>query len=30
MVASRFHNGLIIEDWVITDLAEHLLRARKR
>ena len=30
MVASRFQDGLIAEDWVITDLAEQLLRARKR
>ena len=30
MVTSRFHNGLIAEDWVITDLAERLLLARKR
>lgn len=30
MVTSRFRNGLIVEDWVITDLAEQLLRARKR
>lgn len=30
MVASRFHDGLIAEDWVITDLAERLLLARKR
>ena len=29
MVTSRFRNGLIVEDWVITDLAERLLRARK-
>jgi len=26
----RFHNGLIAEDWVITDLAERLLLAKKR
>jgi hypothetical protein len=26
----RFRNGLIAEDWVITDLAERLLLARKR
>ena len=25
MVISRFRNGLIAEDWVITDLAERLL-----
>lgn len=30
MVTSRFRDGLIVEDWVITDLAEQLLRARKR
>ena len=30
MVTSRFHNGLIAEDWVITDLAERLLLSRKR
>lgn len=30
MVTSRFQDGLIQEDWVITDLAEQLLRARKR
>ena len=30
MVTSRFENGLIVEDWVITDLAEQLLRARKQ
>jgi steroid delta-isomerase-like uncharacterized protein len=30
MVTSRFRNGLIAEDWVITDLAERLLLARKR
>jgi predicted ester cyclase len=29
MVTSRFHNGLIAEDWVISDLAERLLLARK-
>lgn len=29
MVASRFRDGLIAEDWVITDLAERLLLARK-
>ena len=29
MATSRFHNGLIAEDWVITDLAERLLLARK-
>lgn len=30
MVVSRFHGDLIAEDWVITDLAERLLLARKR
>lgn len=30
MVVSRFHESLIAEDWVITDLAERLLLARKR
>jgi steroid delta-isomerase-like uncharacterized protein len=30
MVTSRFRNGLIAEDWLITDLAERLLLARKR
>ena len=30
MVTSRFRAGLIAEDWVITDLAERLLLARKR
>lgn len=30
MVTSRFHRGLIAEDWVITDLAEQILRARGR
>jgi steroid delta-isomerase-like uncharacterized protein len=30
MVVSRFRHGLIAEDWVITDLAERLLRARHR
>lgn len=30
MVTSRFRNGLIVEDWVITDLAERLLLARKQ
>ena len=29
MVISRFRDGLIAEDWVITDLAERLLLARK-
>ena len=30
MITSRFRDGLIAEDWVITDLAERLLLARKR
>jgi steroid delta-isomerase-like uncharacterized protein len=30
MVTSRFLDGLIAEEWVITDLAERLLLARKR
>jgi predicted ester cyclase len=30
MVTSRFHDGGIAEDWVITDVVERLLRARKR
>lgn len=30
MITSRFRKGLIAEEWVITDLAEHLLLARKR
>jgi steroid delta-isomerase-like uncharacterized protein len=30
MVVSRFREGLIAEDWFITDLAERLLLARKR
>lgn len=30
MVTSRFRDGLIAEDWVITDLAERLLLARTR
>jgi steroid delta-isomerase-like uncharacterized protein len=29
MVVSRFRDGLIAEDWVITDLAERLLLAGK-
>src|SRR5262245_43495351 len=29
MATTRFLNGLIVEDWVITDLAERLLLARK-
>lgn len=30
MITSRFRDGRIAEDWVITDLAERLLRARRR
>jgi steroid delta-isomerase-like uncharacterized protein len=30
MVTSEFRDGLIAEDWFITDLAERLLLARKR
>jgi predicted ester cyclase len=29
VVTSRFHNGLITEEWVISDLAEQLLHSRK-
>jgi len=29
MVVSRFQGGLIAEEWVVTDLAERLLLARK-
>lgn len=29
MVVSRFYNSRIIEEWVVTDLAERLLFARK-
>lgn len=29
MVVSRFHGGLIAEEWVISDLAERLLLSRK-
>ena len=29
MITSRFQNGLIVEEWFITDLAEQLLLARK-
>jgi hypothetical protein len=29
VVTSRFEHGHIVEDWVITDLAERLLLARK-
>ncbi len=30
LVVSRFRGGRIVEDWSISDLAEQLLRARKR
>ena len=30
MVTSQFRNGLIEEEWVLTDLAERLLLSRKR
>lgn len=30
MVTSRFRDGKIAEEWVISDLAERLLLARKR
>lgn len=30
MVVSRFQDGLIAEEWIVTDLAEQLLLARKR
>lgn len=30
MVVSRFSNSLIAEEWVVTDLAERLLLARKK
>lgn len=29
MVVTRFEDGLIAEDWLLTDLAEQLLRARR-
>ncbi len=29
MITSEFRDGLIVEDWVVTDLAEKLLLARK-
>ena len=29
MITSEFRDGLIAEDWVVTDLAEKLLLARK-
>jgi steroid delta-isomerase-like uncharacterized protein len=30
MFMSRFHDGLIAEEWAVSDLAERLLLARKR
>jgi predicted ester cyclase len=30
VVTSRFHDGLIVEEWVISDLAEQLLLSRKQ
>ena len=30
MVTSRFRDGLIVEEWLVTDLAERLLLARKQ
>jgi predicted ester cyclase len=30
MVTSQFRDGLIAEEWVISDLAEQLLLSRKR
>ncbi|HRW61363.1 MAG TPA: ester cyclase, partial [Defluviicoccus sp.] len=30
MVTSKFRNGQIAEEWIVTDLAERLLAARKR
>jgi len=30
VVTSRFRDGLIVEEWVISDLAEQLLRSRKK
>ncbi|MDF3055875.1 MAG: hypothetical protein K0R17_90 [Rariglobus sp.] len=29
VVTSRFHDGVIVEEWVISDLAERLLLSRK-
>lgn len=29
MIVTRFEGGLIAEDWLLTDLAEQLLRSRK-
>ena len=30
MIVSRFEDGLIIEEWICTDLAEQLLLSRKK
>jgi predicted ester cyclase len=30
VVTSRFRDGLIVEEWVISDLAEQLLLSRKK
>jgi steroid delta-isomerase-like uncharacterized protein len=30
MVVSHFRDGLIVEEWVVTDLAERLLLSRKK
>jgi steroid delta-isomerase-like uncharacterized protein len=30
MVTSHFRDGLIVEEWVVTDLAERLLLSRKK
>jgi predicted ester cyclase len=30
MVTSQFRDGLIVEEWVVTDLAERLLLSRKK
>ena len=30
MVVSRFEDGLIVEEWITTDLAEQLLLSRKK
>lgn len=30
MVTSKFYNGLISEEWLLTDLAERLLLSKKR
>jgi hypothetical protein len=29
MITSRFEDGLIVEEWFLTDLAEQFLLARK-